>query len=93
MRAANACAVPYMKRQLLRNIAETAGVHMYTDIGPVTKAAGPFVMIHKGYDRENVQLHLPRDATAIDLYTGEQMRTQNATINLSDPRARTWLLL
>jgi hypothetical protein len=86
------CAVPSMDRELLRNIARAAGVHLYTGAGPVVKAAGPFVMVHKGYDRQTVALRLPRDATAIDLYTGQTMRSENATIDLTDPRVRTWLL-
>jgi hypothetical protein len=86
------CAVPYMDRALLRNIAVAAGVHMYTDAGPVVKAHGPFVMVHKGYDRDTAPLYLLHDATAIDLYTGQTMRSENATISLTDSRVRTWLL-
>jgi hypothetical protein len=40
------CAVPYMDAELLRGVAKYAGVHLYTDIGPVVLANQNMLMIH-----------------------------------------------
>lgn len=88
------CAVPYMDRRMLRNAAAFAGVHLYGEAGPVYRARGRFVMVHKGFDSPDevpVSLAAPAD-TVTDMFTGERLACQDGGIVLKGRGCRTFLL-
>jgi hypothetical protein len=88
------CAVPYMNRDLLRNIALWAGVHMYCEAGPVVKATGKMVMIHYGIDTDqSLTIKLPAAGRVTELFSDQLIAESTDTIMLPAVRSATHLLL
>ncbi len=86
-------AVPYMDRALLRNVAAWAGVHLYSDAGPIVLAAGDMVMIHVGHDAgDMVTVRLPQRRRVTDLFTNRQIAEFADRIVLPARRCNTFLL-
>jgi hypothetical protein len=86
-------AVPYLDRHLLRNIAVRAGVHLYCEPGPVVRANGPFLMVHKGFDNNDpLQIRLPREAALTDLFSGNPVPVRGRVATLPGKGCHTYLL-
>jgi hypothetical protein len=65
-------AVPDLTRGLLRDIAETAGVHLYVPLDIVVDANDRYLMVHHGDGApRQVTVSLPQSRTVEDLYGGE----------------------
>jgi len=86
-------AVPYMDRALLRNVARWAGVHLYCELGPVVRARGPFLLIHKGHKGpEKIPVKLTSRAAVTDLFTSVELARATAELTLDSPRCGTFFL-
>ena len=67
------CAVPFLPRQVLANIAHEAGVHRYVDsLTEVVRADSRFVAVHTKEGGERM-LNLPGASTVSDAITGEEI--------------------
>ena len=65
-------AVPDLPRALLREIAETAGVHLYVPLDIVIDANDRYLMVHHGDAMaRQITVYLPQSRTVQDLYSGE----------------------
>ncbi len=86
-------AVPYMDRALLRNVARWAGVHLYCAPGPVVRARGPFLLIHKGYGQPaKIEVDLRRPATVTDLFAAGEVSDKKDHLSLDAARCATFFL-
>jgi len=66
------CGVPDVPATLLRNIARTAGVHIYTDSDDVLYANRFMVAVHTRQAGKRT-IHLPNKATLIDAFSGKKV--------------------
>ena len=65
-------AVPFFNKELLRNAARYAGVHIYNETGAVIAADNALLMVHNGCDHAETIPVVPRPGTRLrDVFTGE----------------------
>lgn len=82
--------VPYLDTAALRNIAQWAGVHLYTDPGVIVEACDGFVLLHNGFARDRkLDVRLPRVADVYDLLTDRPVAAGVDQFHVELPRCRT----
>jgi len=66
-------AIPYLDRNMLRNIAEFAGVHLYSREDVVMAADSRLLMFHNGCDKKRIlKVALPENVKKVqDAFTGK----------------------
>lgn len=87
--------VPNASTTLLRNLAEWAGVHLYTKQGLVVEANDQFLMIHHGGEMpENIDVHLPRPAKVKELYSEREVcqESDHFTVIMAGPMTELYEL-
>ena len=87
------CGVPDMPASLLRNIARTSGVHIYTDSDDVLYANRFMVAIHTRLAGKRT-IHLPQKATLIDAFSGKKVAEDTAKfeVELGQYETGFWLI-
>lgn len=65
--------VPQLTPALVRALARTAGVHLFTDVDAAIWAAGPFVSIHSVNEERILTVHTGRSGTVVDALTGARL--------------------
>jgi hypothetical protein len=87
--------VPNASTTLLRNLAEWAGVHLYTKQGLVVEANDRFLMIHRGGAMpENIDVHLTGPAKVRELYSGRDVSqgSDHFTVMMAGPMTELYEL-
>jgi len=87
-------AVPYLSREMLCNIAEFAGVHLYTRAPVVMAADSRLLMFHNGCEKEQViKVSLPQPVKSVkDAFTGKKL-SDGGTFELKIANPGTRILL
>jgi len=83
-------AVPGLPPDLLRAIAETAGVHIYDAQDDVVFASERLLAVHTLYAGTRT-IRLPRERTVIEAFTGETIATRAREFSVDLPARRTGL--
>ncbi len=85
------CAIPFLPREVLRNAAREAGVHVYsTDAGDVVRGDSRYFVIHtrEGGTR---RLRLPRAVVLRDAMTGETVgQGRRISVTLPPDSTTVW---
>lgn len=83
-------AVPYLDTAMLHNIAQWAGVHLYTEPGVIVEANNQFLLLHNGFDRDReLDIRLPRSGDVYDLLADQPIAAQTDHFHIKLPRCRT----
>lgn len=84
-------AVPYFSREMLRNLAHLAGVHVYRESNDILFADRNFVAIHTGKDPATDTLKLPRVTPVYDVFGRKVMSPGTDSLKLDVPPYSTAL--
>jgi hypothetical protein len=84
------CGSHILPPDLLRNLARSAGVHLYLDSGDVLDANDRFVMLHTTTAGAKT-LRLPRRADVVEVYTGRVLFRDVDSFSLSEAAQTTRL--
>ena len=87
--------VPNASTTLLRNLAEWAGVHLYTKQGLVVEANDQYLMIHHGGEMpENIDVHLPGPAKVKELFSEREVsqESDHFTVIMAGPMTELYQL-
>lgn len=84
-------AVPYLSRELLRNLAHAAGVHVYRESNDILFADRYFVAIHTGKTPATDTLKLPRPTPVYDVFGKKLVSPGTDSVKLTVPAYSTVL--
>jgi hypothetical protein len=85
-------SAPNLPPFLLRNIARTAGVHVYSEADDVVTASERLLMVHAGRGGPR-RLHLPRRTDAHDAFTGRRLARHATSFVVDLPLGGTSLFV
>ncbi len=86
-------AVPVLDTNVLRNVADFAGVHIYCDEDVVLAADNRLLMVNNGYEQNrNLKIKLPERRKIIDALTGEVLSENKKTFMLKLQKSQTRIL-
>lgn len=75
------CGISYLPSVMIRNIAEKAGVHIYTDSGDQVFAGAGFIGIHAAYDGTR-KIKLPCNMTLFDPFSQKIIVQNSDTVEI-----------
>lgn len=84
-------ACPYLSIELMRNLAEMAGVHVYRDADDILYADRHFVAIHTGKEPATDVLRLPQAGPVYDVFNRATVSGKTNEVRLNIPPYSTAL--
>ena len=88
-------AIPYLDRNMLRNIAEFAGVHLYSKEDVVMAADSRLLMFHNGCDKKRtLKVALPGNVKKVqDAFTGKVLSNgEDFDLEIENPGTRILII-
>jgi len=86
--------VPFLTKEVLRNIAQFAGVHLYAPLNVIVEADHNFLLLHNGFTgRKKFDVQLLNPCTVEDLFSGKIISEGKKQFVVDLPECETYFFL